>query len=107
MDNSSWFDFDGTALPTAQIYSLVRTGASTDRRIASVDSSPVRKIAVGEIIDWNTITVTAKYNDGTEEQKPVTCDDEEQEVHLPIPTKQENILFTASFPQKKRNTKLN
>ena len=80
MDNSSWFDFDGTALPTAQIYSLVRTGASTDRRIASVDSSPVRKIAVGEIIDWNTITVTAKYNDGTEEQKPVTCDDEEQRL---------------------------
>ena len=80
MDNSSWFDFDGTALPTAQIYSLVRTGASTDRRIASVDSSPVRKIAVGEIIDWNTITVTAKYNDGTEEQKPVTWDDEEQRL---------------------------
>ncbi len=80
MDNSSWFDFDGTALSTAQIYSLVRTGASTDRRIASVDSSPVRKIAVGEIIDWNTITVTAKYNDGTEEQKPVTCDDEEQRL---------------------------
>ncbi len=80
MDNSSWFDFDGTALPTAKIYSLVRTGASTTRRIASVDSNPVMKITVGEKIDWNTVTVTAKYNDGTTEQKTVAWNEDEQRL---------------------------
>ena len=80
MDNSSWFDFDGTALPTAQIYSLVRTGASTERRISSVDSNPVLKLGVGEKIDWSTVTVTAKYNDGTSEQKTVTWDEDEQRL---------------------------
>ncbi len=80
MDNSSWFDFDGTALPTAKIYSLVRTGASTTRRIASVDSNPVMKITVGEKIDWNTVTVTAKYNDGTTEQKMVAWNEDEQRL---------------------------
>lgn len=80
MDNSSWFDFDGTALPTAKIYSLVRTGASTERRISSVDSNPVLKLGVGEKIDWSTVTVTAKYNDGTSEQKTVTWDEDEQRL---------------------------
>ena len=80
MDNSSWFDFDGTALPTAQIYSLVRTGASTERRISSVDSNSVLKLGVGEKIDWSTVTVTAKYNDGTSEQKTVTWDEDEQRL---------------------------
>lgn len=80
MDNSSWFDFDGTALPTAKIYSLVRTGASTTRRIASVDSNPVMKITVGERIDWSTVTVTAKYNDGTTEQKTVAWNEDEQKL---------------------------
>lgn len=80
MDNSSWFDFDGTALPTAKIYSLVRTGASTTRRIASVDGNPVMKITVGERIDWSTVTVTAKYNDGTTEQKTVAWNEDEQKL---------------------------
>lgn len=78
MDNSSWFDFDGTALPTAKIYSLIRTGATAEKKIASVDSNPVLKVPLGETFIWPS--VTAKYNDGTETQISVTWDEDEKEL---------------------------
>ncbi|MBD5515694.1 MAG: hypothetical protein HDR06_13920 [Lachnospiraceae bacterium] len=80
MDNSSWFDFDGTALPTAKIYSLIRTGATAERKIASVDSNPVMKVDLGTEIKWNEVKVTAKYNDRTEEDLPVVWEESETEL---------------------------
>ncbi|MBD5523951.1 MAG: hypothetical protein HDR04_05960 [Lachnospiraceae bacterium] len=80
MDNSSWFDFDGTALPTAKIYSLIRTGAEAERKIASVESNPVMKVELGEEIDWANVKVKAKYNDRTETELPVTWEESETEL---------------------------
>lgn len=80
MDNSSWFDFDGTALPTAKIYSLIRTGATAELKIASVDSRPVLKVPLGDEILWADVTAAAKYNNGTETQLNVIWDEDEKEL---------------------------
>lgn len=56
VDNQSWFDFEGKALETAKIYSYIRASASAPERgnsIANVKSDPIKKVFVGEEIDWN------------------------------------------------------
>lgn len=79
IDNQAWFDFEGTALPTAKIYSLIRTGAFADTAITSVESKLQRDVIVGEE-SFNYPTVTAKYNDGTTKDLTVTWDQDEQEL---------------------------
>lgn len=79
IDNQSWFDFDGTALPTAKIYSLIRTGAFADKAVTSIENRLQRDVLLGqELSDYPT--VKAKYNDGTEEDLAVTWDQDEQEL---------------------------
>ncbi len=72
VDNQSWFDFDGTALATAKIYSYIRTGAdytgSVD--ISSVTNNILHEVAIGSRIDadfWSTVEKKAevKLTDGT------------------------------------------
>ncbi|MCD7725121.1 MAG: glycosyl hydrolase 53 family protein [Clostridiales bacterium] len=80
VDNQAWFDFDGTALPTAKIYSLIRTGASASLDISEVQSIVETTVSVGESIDWDNIsTVSVKYNDGTTGTAPVTWDQEQKD----------------------------
>ncbi|MCM1233249.1 MAG: glycosyl hydrolase 53 family protein [Ruminococcus flavefaciens] len=78
IDNQAWFDFDGTALPTAKIYSLIRTGAEAERAISSVKSRLEVEIPVGGSFEYPT--ATAVYNDGTTEELPVTWERDEQEL---------------------------
>ncbi len=80
IDNQSWFDFDGTALPTAKIYSLIRTGAEVaDRAITSVENRLQRDVLLGETLSVYP-TVKATFNDGTKEDLTVTWDKDEQEL---------------------------
>ena len=81
VDNQSWFDFDGTALPTAKIYSLIRTGAMADRAISSIgfakDENPL-EVLLGTEITYPKAVAT--FNDGTTELKEVTWEKEEQDL---------------------------
>lgn len=81
VDNQSWFDFDGTALATAKIYSLIRTGASAEKAISSIgfarDKNPL-EIPLGTEITYPKAVAT--YNDGTTEELEVNWDHEEKEL---------------------------
>ena len=68
VDNQAWFDFNGQALPTAKIYSYIRTGASSDSNnsIAAVQSELELTLKVGDEViypDGNSVIVT--FSDGT------------------------------------------
>ena len=84
IDNQSWFDFDGTALATAKIYSLIRTGAEAGDAITSVESNLTREVVVGN--DFTYPQVTAKYNYKDEDGTPhtelldVTWDEDEKKL---------------------------
>ncbi|MCH5256630.1 MAG: glycosyl hydrolase 53 family protein, partial [Lachnospiraceae bacterium] len=55
VDNQAWFDFNGKALPTAQIYRYIRNGAVAANRknaIAAVQSEIEIKVNVGEDINY-------------------------------------------------------
>lgn len=91
IDNQAWFGFDGTALATAKIYSLIRTGAEADHAIASVESRLTREVVVGSEFTYPKVTATYNYkdNEGTDEAKThtelldVTWDaDEQEQVNL-------------------------
>lgn len=77
IDNQAWFDFDGTALPTVEIYSLIRTGAVAPLTISQVDSRIVMEINVGEELSYPE-TVKAYFNNGTSADYPVVWDKEER-----------------------------
>ena len=81
VDNQSWFDFDGTALPTAKIYSMIRTGATAERAISSIgfakDKNPL-EVPLGTEITYPKAVAT--YNDGTTEELEVNWDREETQL---------------------------
>ena len=81
VDNQSWFDFDGTALPTAKIYSLIRTGATAELAISSIgfakDKNPL-EVNLGEPFEYPKAIAT--YNDGTTKELEVKWDREETEL---------------------------
>lgn len=79
VDNQSWFDFEGRALPTAKIYSLIRTGAFADKAVTSIENRLQRDVLLGEELS-DYPKVKAKYNDGTEEDLVVTWDQDEREL---------------------------
>ena len=67
IDNQAWFDFNGKALDTVNIYNYIRSGATTDVR-------PLRATADSVTIEYSQLdslklpaSVTIKYNDGTVE----------------------------------------
>lgn len=76
VDNQSWFDFDGTALPTAKIYSLIRTGAEAELAISSIESRLEVEVPVGESFAYPV--ATAIYNDGSTKELEVKWDVDEQ-----------------------------
>lgn len=81
VDNQSWFDFDGTALATAKIYSLIRTGAVAERAISSIgfstEENPL-EVPLGTAVAYPK--AKAIYNDGTSEQLDVQWDEDEKEA---------------------------
>lgn len=69
IDNQAWFDFDGTALETAKIYSYIRTGAesSAPKSIDYVNTKLFAEVRIGDEIDFEEIAGQVKitFNDGT------------------------------------------
>lgn len=78
VDNQSWFDFDGTVLPTAEIYSLIRTGAVAELAISSIgfakEQNPLEVPLGTEIVYPKAV---ATYNDGSAKELDVEWDKDE------------------------------
>ncbi|CBK73963.1 Arabinogalactan endo-1,4-beta-galactosidase [Butyrivibrio fibrisolvens 16/4] len=74
VDNEAWFDFEGHALPSAKIYSYVRTGASAPLSVLRIDVEDV----TFELGDEVKLPENAKvvYNDGSEIEVAITWDAE-------------------------------
>lgn len=76
VDNQSWFGFDGKALPTAKVYSYIRTGAETEKAIADVENPSVT-VNEGETVTYPG-KVKVSFNDGTSDEYPVVWDADDQ-----------------------------
>lgn len=87
VDNQSWFDFDGTALATAKIYSLIRTGAVAERAISSIgfskEENPL-EVPLGGTVEYPKATAVYNYKDDDDrlhtEQLDVQWDEDEKEA---------------------------
>ena len=81
VDNQSWFDFEGNALATAKIYSLIRTGAVADLAIASIgfakEQNPLEVPLGTEIVYPKAV---ATYNDGSTKELDVEWDKDETDL---------------------------
>lgn len=78
VDNQSWFDFDGIALPSLNAYKYIRTGASAEYvSISYVPKNTELIWHVGDKVEFPS-TITAKFNDGTTRDFPVKWDEDEQ-----------------------------
>lgn len=76
MDNQSWFDFDGTALPTLNTYSYIRTGSVCEtKKISSIMKKHEYELSVGDEVKLPE-KIEAKFNDGTSAEFPVEWDKE-------------------------------
>ncbi|MDE6663790.1 MAG: glycosyl hydrolase 53 family protein [Lachnospiraceae bacterium] len=79
IDNQAWFDFYGTALPTAKIYSYIRTGAEPSEIVVStVKNNLTLEFEVGSDFEYPTVEI--KYNNGDTENKEVRWDEDEQKL---------------------------
>ncbi|MDE6014507.1 MAG: glycosyl hydrolase 53 family protein [Acetatifactor sp.] len=76
IDNQAWFDFDGTALPTAEIYRLIRTGAVSQRVVSQIDSRMTMKLKVGETVNYPA-TAAVVFSDGTSANCPIVWNRDE------------------------------
>ncbi|MDE7252701.1 MAG: glycosyl hydrolase 53 family protein [Acetatifactor sp.] len=77
IDNQAWFDFDGTALPTAEVYRLIRIGATAPRSVSQVQSRiTMENVKVGEVIAFPE-SIEVSFNDGSKMDCPVTWDEDE------------------------------
>lgn len=87
VDNQSWFDFDGTALATAKIYSLIRTGAVAEKAISSIGfakgQNPL-EVPLGSEFEYPKATAVYNYKDDNgeqhTEQKDVVWDEDEKDL---------------------------
>ena len=77
IDNQAWFDFEGNALPTAQIYSLIRTGAVAEKAVARIDTVFEAEYTVGDKLETYP-TVHVVYNDGEEDYLVADWDEDDQ-----------------------------
>lgn len=82
VDNMGWFNFDGTALATAQIFKLIRSGASTGKlSVVAVEGNQKITLNVGvdsQIDDILPKTVVTYYNDGSLGETAVTWNKNEK-----------------------------
>lgn len=70
VDNQSFFDWEGKALPSLNVFRYVRTGAVTSVRVDSVKVQNIQ-IRIGDTLVMPS-TVSAVYNDGTTAEADVT-----------------------------------
>lgn len=77
VDNQAWFGFDGKALPTAKVYSYIRTGAEAERAVSDV-VNPSVTVNAGEAVAYPE-KVTVNFNDGTSAEYAVTWQAADQE----------------------------
>ncbi|MBR0148753.1 MAG: glycosyl hydrolase 53 family protein [Lachnospiraceae bacterium] len=87
VDNMGWFNFDGTALDTARIFKLIRSGASAAKKeVVAVQGNQKIILNVGtdaEIDDILPATVPVYYNDGSEGETSVVWNkDEKKKIDL-------------------------
>lgn len=79
VDNQSWFDFDGTALPTAKVYSMIRTGAYAEKSISGIQTKLSVTCNVGEEAEYPEYT-TVTFNDGSEQDCPIQWNEEQKRL---------------------------
>lgn len=80
IDNQAWFDFDGTALPTARVYSMIRTGSYADKTISGMDKNLTLKLSIGDSFrDKLPKTAKVYFNDNTSADCPITWDENQLE----------------------------
>lgn len=72
VDNQAWFDFDGTALPTAKVYSMIRTGASAEKAVLGIVTKLSVTCNVGEEVEYPEYT-TVTFNDEPDPDKAEKC----------------------------------
>lgn len=130
VDNQAWFDFDGKALETVNLYKYIRTGTKVKPEITGVD---VENITV-ELKDVDSITlpekVTVNYNTGDAVECKVVwnekqvenaieagvgeyeidgtyeLDGQEKAVILVLTIKPTNLLINAGFEDGLNNWKV-
>lgn len=68
-DNQAMFDFDGKPLPSLSVFRFLRTGATTEKKIDSVQNVEL-KVRIDDEVKLPE-TVTAKFNNGDEEEVAV------------------------------------
>ena len=77
VDNQAWFDFNGKALETVNLYNYIRTGTTVKPEVTSVDVADVTV----ELKDIDSIslpeTATVKYNTGDSIECSVTWNSEQ------------------------------
>lgn len=77
IDNQSWFDFDGYALPTAKIYNYIRTGAVADLAVMEVERDLDITVEIDQTIDYPETTVVT-FNDHSKKEYPIEWDEQDQ-----------------------------
>jgi len=81
IDNQAWFDFDGTALPTAEAYALMRTGATAALKLSQVETQLTADVNLGADVPWDELsTVTASFNNGSTEEYTVVWDKDDKSL---------------------------
>ena len=77
IDNQSWFDFFGNALPTAKTYSYIRSGeTAAEMAITGVKNPTITIDAGGELTYPTEVSVT--FNSGDTKKYPVEWDEEDK-----------------------------
>lgn len=76
IDNQAWFDFDGTALPSLNAYSYMRSGTSAKRSVSYVPKNTELSVFVGGQPDYPG-RLDVRFNDGTTQAFPVVWDREQ------------------------------
>lgn len=79
VDNQAWFDFDGTALPTAKVYSMIRTGAYAEKAISGIVTKLSVTCNVGEEVEYPE-SAAATFNDGSEQNCPITWNETQKQL---------------------------
>ena len=65
VDNQAWFDFNGKALSTVNVYNYIRTGSTAPTTFTGISVDDIT-VSLDEVDDIELpTTVTAKYSDGT------------------------------------------
>ena len=88
IDNQSWFDFDGYALPTANIYNYIRTGAVADLAVMEVERDLECTVEIDQTIEYPETTMVT-FNDHSTKAYPIEWNKEDQ---AQVSTEQQGVF---------------